>query len=193
MTSLLHIIWLLRLDNADNDRSMSLLASSHYTFEFQFPLIMEPHCHPPIRSQLRYTYIMIRLVMEYGNVRHCGNIKILRIWHSCSRILKGALMTISWSIVPDVLSMVCCVSCQGGGRGTMRLDHVMASIMYKSCELLQIIVWPVIIEPGPWHWSGIVEHWHDIEHSTSCFVSLNASTVAFNQNSNPVQTKLPFL
>ena len=171
--------------------------SSHHPItlsNFSFPLIMDPLCRPPIRSQLRYTYIMIRLVMEYGNVRQCGNIKILRIWHSYSPILKGALMTISWSIVPDVLWMVCCVSCQGGGReGTMRLDHVMASIMYKSCELLQIIVWPVIIEPGPWHWSGIVEHWHDIEHSASCFVSLNASTVAFNQNSNPVKTKLPFL
>ena len=129
-------------------------------FQISVSQLTTPDCHPPIRSQLRYTYIMIGLVMGAGNVRQCRNIKILRTWKQLQSDIERSSYDHILVHCASVLWMVWCVSCQG--EGTMRLDHVMVSIMYKSCELPQIIAWPVIIEL--WHWSGIVQHWHDIEH-----------------------------
>ena len=55
--------WLLSWDNADNDRFVSFFTSFLHSFRSHFPLLTDP----PIRSQLRYTFILdLSWDMEIG-------------------------------------------------------------------------------------------------------------------------------
>ena len=138
---------------------MSLLASFHYTFKFQFPQLTNPDCHPPIRSQLRYTYIMIGLVMGAGNVRQCRNIKILRTWKQL-RVWywKELLWPYPGPLCLCALNGLVCVMSGGGDNEIGSRNGInYVQIMWTPANYcLTGYYWALTLE---WHCAALTWHW----------------------------------
>ena len=131
---------------------------------------------------------------EAMSQQNTQNFKTVTVWY-----WKELLWPYPGPLCRCALNGVVCVR----GRGTMRLDHVMVSIMNKSCELPQIIADRLLLCLGPdigvtlalWR-IDMTLTWHWTLDSLFCITQCLTApflTLDFYQNSNPVQTKLPFL
>lgn len=141
---------------------MSLLASFHYTFKFQFPQLTEPSL-PSTHQILIKIYIhhdrTFGHVMEGGNVRQCRNIKILRTWKQLqSDIERSSYDHILVHCALCALNGLVCVMSGGGDNEIGSRNGInYVQIMWTPANYcLTGYYWALTLE---WHCAALTWHW----------------------------------